>query len=67
MSVCDGGEGGDGGDGGDGCDEGGAVPGVTSHLSSPACQNTGEFGNKLLHYNSDLWEWQPDSGHHRSS
>ena len=66
MSVCDGAE---GGDGGDSRSEGGAgaMPGVTSHLSSPACQNTGEFGNKLLHYNSDLWEWQPDSGHHRSS
>ena len=36
-----------GGDGGDGV-EGWAVPGVASHLSSPACQNTGEFGNKLL-------------------
>ena len=53
LSVCDGAEGDDGDDGGEGAvrgEAGAVVPGVTSHQSSPACQNTREFGNKLRHY-----------------
>ena len=53
MSVRDGGDGCIAGDGGDGCIAGEGSEGsdgVTSHQSSPACQNSREFGNKVRHY-----------------
>ena len=57
MSVCDGAEGADGADGGFGVEvvmrvvmRVVAVSDVSSDLSSPACQNSREFGNKLRHY-----------------